>query len=283
MRVERVLGATFLAAGLLAAGTAWAQGPEFGPEPRQETPEAAEPEADRPEETPIPAPPPREDPRLTAGGALRFFLASRHYRTLRELRSAMTTRLQARFDHDSTPFCGKRGIRIAAFDFAESDLKPIPVRPPKTAGVQPPPAGPPPYAATVRSLWEEQGETVELRTETVRLERGEDGLWRVADLQGKASEKLRFTEVVDGITTLRMLLRAWRKGDPEGAKPHLSGTFKARQEDGPVEAQALFGPDAGGRRHAAYQIVEIRPAPSGMIARVRLFYAPDDQPAPLEG
>lgn len=277
-------GALILAVPLSFA-CALAQPPDAAPDPfrRQDPAPVPAESAEVPEET-VPAEPARDDPRLTAGGALRLFMASRDYRTLRALRSVMTSSLQGRFDHDSAPFCGKRGIRIAAFEFGEADLKPIPVRPPKVAAAQPaPPAAPPPYAATVRSLWEEQGETVEMRTETLRLQQSQDGFWRVADLQKARTESLRFGEAIDGVTTLRMLLRAWRKEDPDAARSHLSSAFQARSENGPEAPQALFGRDPSGRRRAAYQIVEVRPAPGGIIARVRLYHAPADQPVRLEG
>src|SRR6266446_5201339 len=128
-------------AALVASGRSTpAQAPEGSPTPGTELlPEAQE------------GTPTAEDPTRTAGGALRLFMASRHYQTIRQLRGAMTERLQARFDHDSAPFNGKRGNRLAAFDFAEKDLKPA-----RTAGKQVTPASS--YIASVRSLWEEQGE-----------------------------------------------------------------------------------------------------------------------------
>src|SRR5437867_7579295 len=102
-------------------------------------------------------------------------MASRDYRRIKRLKSVMTARLQARFDHDSAPFNGKRGNRLAAFDFTEKDLKPA-----RTAGkpVTPPSS----YVASVRSLWEEQGEATERRTEAITLVLLDSGLWRVADL-----------------------------------------------------------------------------------------------------
>src|SRR5437667_7108810 len=51
--------------------------------------------------------PAAEDPTRTAGGALRLFMSSRDYRTIKRLKSVITDRLQTRFDHDSAPFNGK--------------------------------------------------------------------------------------------------------------------------------------------------------------------------------
>jgi hypothetical protein len=256
-----------------------AQEPGDWPPPAGEVPPPAEPDNGEPpaEE------PPREDVRQTAGGALRYFMASRDYRTLRDLRSAMTAGLRGRFEHDSTPFCGKRGIRLAAFDFAESDLKPVVPRTARTAGAQPPAAVQEAFTASVRTLWEEQGEAVEMRTETARVTRGEDGLWRVSDLQRAAADRLRFAETIDGVTTLRIVLRAWRRGDAEAARPHLSESFLKRHQAGAGGPDGLLAVGEGGPRRAAYQIVEVRPAPDGIIARVRLFFAPAGQPARLEG
>src|SRR5436309_15729881 len=58
-----------------------------------------------------------EDPTRTAGGALRLFMASRDYRTIKRLKRVMTARMQARFDHDSGQFYGTTGYRIAAITF----------------------------------------------------------------------------------------------------------------------------------------------------------------------
>ncbi|MGH9798314.1 MAG: hypothetical protein ACRD5D_09195 [Candidatus Polarisedimenticolia bacterium] len=244
---------------------------------------AAEVPPDEPEEAP-------DDPRLTAGGVLRFFMASRSYRTIRDLKSAMGSALVARFDRDSSPFCGKRNIRIAAFEYAEKDLKPVPLKTAKTAGVKPPPAetgsvpaGPAAYTATVRSLWEEQGEAVERRTETLRLSRGDDTLWRVADLQRSVADNLRFTETVDGVTIVRMVLRAWHKGDPAAARPHLGASFLKRYDARPEALQVLFKGGNGAARHAAYQIVEMKAAGDAATARIRLLRASGTDPASLEG
>jgi hypothetical protein len=275
-----VLAATVVAAAGAAAPRA--QEPGGWPAPgAEEPPSPAEPDDGTPE--PPEAEPPPEDVRQTAGGALRFFMASRDYRTLRDLKSTMTAGLRGRFEHDSAPFCGKRGIRLAAFEFTAADLKPVAPRAARTAGMQPPAAAPEAYTARVRSLWEEQGEAEEMRTEMVRLTRGEDGLWRASDLQRVAAERLRFSETIDGITILRIVLRAWKRGDAEAARPHLTETFLRRRQDGPGSLGELFGAENGARRHAAYQILDVRPASDGIVARVRLYFAPADQPAPLEG
>src|SRR5262249_13377194 len=147
-----------------------------------------------------------DDPRLTAGGALRQFMASRDYRTIKQLKDVMTDKVQARFDHDSAPFNGKRGNRLAAFDFSEKDLK-AKASQAKSQG------SPSTYLGRVRSLWEEQGEATEKRTETVTVVKQSDGLWLIGDLSVAASEKIRFAEAVNGVTSLRLVLRAWRKGD----------------------------------------------------------------------
>ena len=124
-----VVGAALLAEAPLAA----AEPPEGSQSPVAPAPDS--------EATPAP-----EDPTVTAGGALRLFMASRHYETIRQLKGVMTEKLQARFDHDSAPFNGKRGNRLAAFDFTEKDLKPA-----KSAGQA---ATATRYVASVRSLWD---------------------------------------------------------------------------------------------------------------------------------
>ncbi len=108
-------GALWLAAAL----SAWAQLPSAS-----STPPGAAPAGEGTTGQEETGTPPAEDPTRTAGGALRLFMASRDYRTIKRLKSVMTDRLQARFDHDSAPFNGKRSNRLAAFDFTEKDLKP---------------------------------------------------------------------------------------------------------------------------------------------------------------
>ena len=240
--------------------------------------------AQTPEESPAPdtglvpegqeGTPAAEDPTRTAGGALRLFMASRHYQTIRQLRGVMTERLQARFDHDSAPFNGKRGNRLAAFDFAEKDLKPA-----RTAGKPVTPASS--YIASVRSLWEEQGEASERRTEAITLVLQDSGLWRVADLAIGATEKLRFADAVNGVTALRMVLRAWIRGDVAAARQGMSpALLKKLNEDA---LRALFTP-AAGRGHVAYQIVDMRPqGTTGAVARVRLYETVTGEPGSIDG
>ncbi len=252
----------------------------------------------------IPDSPSPDDPRLTAGGALRAFMAARDYRTIRTLKGTMTNDLINRFDRDSTPFCGKRGIRIVAFDFTESDLKAQVAKTKPgaaaTAGIGAPGgaggaavpaiAGPTAYTGSVRSLWAEQGEAFEKRTETVSIVRGADTLWRVAGLERGPIERLRFAEAIDGVTTVRMVLRAWQAGNLEAARPHLSTAFLKKYSGREDLLRALFVPTEGAPRHAAYQIVSVTPqgpnaatAPTAAAAEVRLYEAPAGQPAPIGG
>ncbi|HYS04665.1 MAG TPA: hypothetical protein VEW47_05670 [Candidatus Dormibacteraeota bacterium] len=240
--------------------------------------------AQTPEESPAPdtglvpdeqeGTPAAEDPTRTAGGALRLFMASRHYQTIRQLRGVMTERLQARFDHDSAPFNGKRGNRLAGFDFAEKDLKPA-----RTAGKQVTPASS--YIASVRSLWEEQGEASERRTEAITLVLQDSGLWRVADLAIGATEKLRFADAVNGVTALRMVLRAWIRGDAAAARQGMSPALLKKLDEDAL--RALFTP-ATGRGHVAYQIVDMTPqGTTGAVARVRLYETVTGEPGSIDG
>jgi hypothetical protein len=272
--------------------------PGESPSPAPGAPGQAAPAPSPPPATTPSAPAP-DDPRLTAGGALRAFMAARDYRTIRALKGTMTNDLINRFDKDSTPFCGKRGIRIVAFDFTENDLK-AQVQKSKpgtaaTAGVGAPaaaggpggaaaPAGPTVYTGTVRSLWAEQGEAFEKRTETVRIVRGADTLWRVAGLERGAVERLRFTEAIDGVTTVRMVLRAWSAGNFEAARPHLAASFVKKYAGREEALQALFVPAEGAYRHAAYRIVSLTPqGTTAADVEVQLFEAPAGQPAPIGG
>lgn len=221
--------------------------------------------------------PEAEDPSRTAGGALKLFMASRDYRTIRRLKGVMTEKLQARFDHDSAPFNGKRTNRLVAFDFTEKDLKP-----PRPARGKPngPVTG---YVATVRSLWAEQGEATDRRTESVTLAQREDGLWRIADLAPSGSEKLRFGEAVAGVTALRMVLRAWHRGEPAGARSNLSEAFLKRYAGRDEALVALFAA-SGGRAHAAYEIVEMTPRGTiAAVARVRFYETVIGEPGPIDG
>jgi hypothetical protein len=232
-----------------------------------------------------------EDPTRTAGGALAAFMGLRHYLTIRELKAVMTADLQARFDHDSAPFNGKRGGRIAAYDFSERDLKPaaqvvrsaVGARPPETSAAAPTGGGPAAYLASMRSLWEEQGEATELRVETARLVRQEDGLWRVASLDRLRTDPLRFREAVSGVTALRLLLRAWTRGDLRAARSNMSPAFikKFNGRDQALRDLLVGGPDP---RHAAYQILEMKPeGPAASVARIKLFESNAHRPTPLDG
>jgi hypothetical protein len=261
--------ALLLAAAAIVAGgrPARAQPPEPsltpGAEATQETPEEGTPDL-------------AEDPTRTAGGALRLFMGSRDYRMIKRLKSVMSARLQTRFDHDSALFNGKRGNRLAAFDFTEKDLKPPRPAPRAT----PPPAT---FLATVRSLWEEQGEATEKRTETVTIVQQEDGLWRIADLVIASSEKLRFNDAVSGVTALRVILRAWHRGDPAAARSNMTEAFLKRYQGRDDAFRAIFAP-AEGRKHAAYQIAEMTPqGTAAALARARLYETVIGEPGPLEG
>ena len=234
-------------------------------------------------ETPEPAAgeegaPAVEDPTQTAGGALKLFMGSRDYRMLRRLKSVMTDNLQARFDHNSAPFNGKRNNRLVAFEFTEKSLKPS-----RPAGGKPAGTAAPRYIATVRSLWAEQGEASEIRTESITLTQREDGLWRVGDLAQSSSENLRFAGTVDGVTSLRMVLRAWIRGEAAGARSGLSDAFLKRYAGRDEALAALFAP-ASGKAHAAYQIVEMTPqGTTGAVARVRFYDTVIGEPVPIDG
>jgi hypothetical protein len=255
-----VVGAALLAGARLAAAD---------PPEGSQSPGTAAPGADA-EATPAPV-----DPTVTAGGALRLFMASRHYQTIRQLKGVMTEKLQARFDHDSAPFNGKRGNRLAAFDFTEKDL-----RPSKSAGQ---PGTATRYVASVRSLWEEQGEATEKRTETAVLSQQEGGVWRVADLSAADSEKLRFGEAVNGVTVLRQILRAWHGGNVAAARAQMSEAFLKKYQ-GREDALASLGAPAEGHKRAAYQIKEMTPqATTAAVARVLLYDTATGEPGRLDG
>jgi hypothetical protein len=265
----RLAPALLLAAALLAvAGPLTAQPPDAPPPYGEEAAEEPSEEGAQAEQA--------EDPTATAGGALRLFMASRDYRTIKRLKSVMTERLQARFDHDSALFNGKRGNRLAAFDFTEKDLKP-----PRSSAKSP--AQPATFLASVRSLWEEQGEATEKRTETVTIVQQDDGLWRIADLAIASSEKLRFTEAVNGVTALRTILRAWHRGDPATARANMTEAFLKKYQGKDEVFRAMFVP-AEGKRHASYQIGQMTPqGTTAAAARVRLYETVIGEPCPLEG
>ncbi len=231
-----------------------------------------------------------EEPGVTAGGALAAFMAARDYRSIRTLKALMTPALAARYDHDSAPFNGKRNIRIAAFDFSERDLKPVK----GTPGA---------YAATVRTLWEEQGEAVERRVETIGLAQQPNGVWRAVSLERSTSEYLRYNDAVNGVTTLRLVLRAWRKGDVAAAKPYFSAAFAKRYQGRDDALNALFGASgpavsiaasgspgapapsaaATGLPPAAFEIVELTPkGEAAAVAMIRLYRGTRDRPSPID-
>jgi hypothetical protein len=299
----RMIGAAFAALAVLScasAGPATAQVP--GPPP------SWPPEEEEPTPTPTPAPGEAEGeeediapivlPSLeeklreleeaarTAGGALRYFMAHRSYRTIRDLKRVMTPALVARFDSNSAPFNGKRGIRIAAFDFTERDLKPVASQT-RTAGAAGAPAAgaadsPGTYAASVRSLWEDQGELTEQRVESIRIVRQPDGAWRVGSLQIVSSDKPKPIEPIPGVTVLRIVLRAWHRRDLSAARPHFSEAFAKRHQARPEALERIF---VGGEspRHAAFQVQDLRqPNDSLLTARVRLFETSPGQPGILE-
>jgi len=242
--------------------------PGSAQEPSPPAPEPPAQEPVLPPALPVPPPPPlAEDPTRTPGGALSFFMASRDYRTIRDLKSVLTPSLKSAYDHDSTPFNGKKGIRLSAFDFRASVPKP----PALSLNV------------TVKSLWEDQGEAVELRTETARLQRQESGLWRVDGLLKTASEPLRYKEAVPGVTALRMILRAWQRRDLEGAKSFMSEAFLKRFAGREEGITAVFVGDPSLRR-AAFRILELAPrGAAAAVARVRLVETAPGRPSGLEG
>lgn len=227
--------------------------------------DAPAPEEKAPEDEPLV--PAATDPGETPGGALGTFMTSRDYRTIRQLKAILTPQANAAYDHDSVAYNGRKGIRLAAWDYREPAPKPGAVT----------------YASTVRSLWDEQGEAVELRTETVRLQRDATGPWRVASLQKGTSENLRFKEAIPGVTSLRQALRAWRSQDAQAARSLLTDAFLKRLEAKGDGLAALLAP-AEGKRHAAFRIkgYEAKSATQG-IARVGLVDVPPGQPGPLDG
>ena len=242
------------------------------PSPTPLDTEAVEPGPDAEAVEPDEAAPAADDPALTAGGALALFMASRDYRSLRQLKSVMTPAMWTYYTSHSAVFNGRRGTRLAAFDFSDRDLR----------SLSPRGAEPTVYQATVRSLWEDQGEAVERRTETVRIARQDSGLWRVGRLEQSGSETLRFTDPNNGLVTLRMFMRAWHRRDLAGGRSHLSPgmlrRFEGRED---LLRDMLVG--AQDPRHAAYQVLDFVPQePHGAIARVRLFETSPGRPTPLQ-
>ncbi len=293
--LHRMAGPLVLACALVVpvsrlARSAFVGAQEFGSHPPSAAPEGS------PAETPgagaesVEPAPAAEDPTRTAGGALAAFMRLRRYLTIRELKAVMTPELQARFEHDSTPFNGKRGARIAVFDFTEKDLRAV--RPSGKsvraatavpAGAASDAPGPAAYLATVRSVWEDQGEAVEQRVESVRIAQREDGLWRVASLERVSSDPLRFKEAVPGVTALRLVLRAWVGRDPAATRGNLTAGFLKRYEGREGALKDLFA-GANDPRHVAYQILEMKPQGAAVVvARVKLFEASPGRPSPLDG
>lgn len=264
--IAAVLASACLAAA--AGARSWGQTPPAPPPPSgsPETPPPADPSATEAPET-EPLVPAASDPGETPGGALGHFMTMRDYRTIRQLKSILTPQANAAYDHDSVAYNGRKGVRLAAWDYKEPAPKPGAVT----------------HASTVRSLWDEQGEAVELRTETVKLQRDPTGPWRVASLQKAAAENLRFKETIPGVTSLRMVLRAWRLQDTQTARTLLTDAFLKRLEARGDGVAALFAPPEG-KRHAAFRIkgYEAKGATQG-IARVGLVDVPPGRPGPLDG
>ena len=217
-----------------------------------------------------------DDPTLTAGGALRLFMASRNYRSLRQLKAVMSEALVARYDRNSAPFNGKNRVRLAAFHFSSDDLRPVTVRGQK---------GSPPgtYIARVRTLWADQGEAVELRREAIRLVRQDSGLWRVSRLEKIESEPLRFRSDLTGQITLRRLMRGWHRRSLASAQRHFGPRFQKRYEGREEDLAALFvgEPDP---KHAAYRIAELKEVGDRrLVAKLELFVTSPGQPTPIKG
>ena len=260
-------------AGLLA-GASWAapalQSPPASPAP----PPAATPAPAAPGASTSPpatagdaAAPAAEDPGRTAGGALAFFMTSRDYHTIRELKSVMTPALVATYDHDSTPFNGKKGYRLSAFDYREPAPKP----------------GSTSWTASVQSLWDDQGEAVELRTENIRLTREREAPWRVAGLAKTASEPQRYLKSIDGVTSLRMILRDWIRRDADGARGLMTDACATRLDGSKDGLVTTFAGDPNVRRDA-YRILEMVPdGTTRVTAKVRLIETPPGRPASLAG
>jgi hypothetical protein len=269
-----LLAALAVALGLIAA---MAQTPPTQAPPAQQAP--ANPQA--PQATAPPGPqeagatPPSDEAApdaaaeatRTPGGALALFMSSRDYHTIRELKSVMTPALRAAYDHDSAPFNGRKGTRLAAFDFRD----PV-VRPQSTS-----------CTVLAKSLWEDQGEAVEQRAENVRLTRGTDGGWQVAALEKGTVEPLRFKDAIPGVTSLRQLLRAWQKRDLTTAKTLMSDAYLRRFAGREEGLAAVFAGDPAQRR-AAFRILDMTPrGTTEAVARIRLVETAAGKPSSLEG
>jgi hypothetical protein len=197
----------------------------------------------------------RADPTITAEGALTMFMRARNYRTIRILKSVMTSSLQASFERDSARFNGKQNVQLSAFHFQPDDLKAVHYTGPQGARQADI------YDATVRSLWIDQGELADRRLEVVRLAQEESGLWRVGRLDIRESDKSRYQELIPSVTSLRKVLRAWHRRQPALAEPLLTESFvrkyAAEGESGEAGIGHLFEGDPS-LRHAAFEIQEIR-------------------------
>jgi hypothetical protein len=271
MMSHRTIGAVVVAVMLLGRH-AGAQEPAPSAPPSGSTPgpagQGAGPEGQAPVQAPGESASPAADPGATAAGALAFFMNSRDYRTLRELKSILTESARATYEHDSVAYNGKKGIRLAAFDYREPAPKGT-----STA-----------YAATVKTLWDDQGEAVEQRTETVRLTReGGSGAWRVAGLARVDSQPLRFKDATPGVTTLRMVLRAWVKRDVAGVKSNLTDAFVKKLTAKGDTVEGLVMGDAA-LRHAAFRIDGLdAKGETQAAARVRLVESHNGRPGSLDG
>ena len=212
----------------------------------------------------------RPDPTTTPEGALTMFMRARNYRTIRILKSVMTSSLQASYDRDSARFNGKQNLQLSAFHFEPDDLKAVHYTGPQGARQADI------YDATVRSLWIDQGELADRRLEVVRLAQEEGGLWRVGRLDIRESDKSRYQDLVPSVTSLRKVLRAWHGRQPGLARPLLTESFvkkyaAAGEGDG-AGIDHLFKGDPS-LRHAAFEILEIgwKDGSDAAVAQVALY------------
>jgi len=248
--------------------------PALTPPPLGQTPPPAPPSGAPPGETGPPETregevlvPPATDPGETPSGALAFFMSSRDYRTIRELKSILTPQAKAAYDHDSVAYNGRKGVRLAAWDYKEPVPKP----------------GATSVSAAIKTLWEDQGEATEQRSETARLQRDPTGPWRVASLQKTGSENLKMKDAVPGVTTLRMLLRAWRQRDLPAARTLLTDSFLKKIDAKGDGLAGLFAVPEG-KRHAAFRIQSLDPSgTTGAVAKVSLVDVVSGRPGSLDG
>lgn len=228
---------------------------------------AQEPAPPPPQPVPDASPAAVADPGATVGAALAFFMNSRDYRTLRELKSILTPAAQATYEHDAVAYNGKKGIRLAAYDYRDPGAKPNSTS----------------YTATVKTLWDDQGEAVEQRTESVRLTREANGPWRVAGLSRVDSQPLRFKDAIAGVTTLRTVLRAWVKRDAAVVKANLTEALVKRLQAKGDTIEGFVTGDAA-LRHAAFRIDDVdTKETTGALARVHLVESHNGHPGSLDG